>query len=140
MKPTATLYGECDIGQLYPGSKTWIMESDYIMVYDGVVLLMEEGVGEMNGASIPFLLMPLLGRPLQGLNLWWSSHHDGAYGASLQLFSAVDGAEIDIFTVRRKWFDRAMKAAMRSLRCSKVKRMAAYAGVRVGGWASFKGR
>jgi hypothetical protein len=141
MKHAATLYGECDISQLYQGSKTWVMVSDYIMLYNGVVLLMQERVGLMNGASMPFILMPLLGRPLEGLNLWWSSHHDGAYGKSVQLFSASDGAVIDVLTVKRKFFDRAMKAAMISLGCSKAKTMTAYAGVRVGGWWAWrKGR
>ena len=110
----------------------------------------------VNGASIPRILWPILGSPLGRVNRVWSAVHDCGYRDEARYIDVSHDELKDIklkyiieFLAHiprdaimprpnRLWHDQQMKKAMRSLHVPSVKIAACYAGVRLGGWASWR--
>jgi hypothetical protein len=155
------IIGKAGAVQQHAGDEMRVMVQDYVVVLDdGLIVVMAAGEGKTNGASLPWLVqvLPRMGSPLEGNNPWWSCPHDGVYNGSARIFnvSKVDPARwlylasnwrgelLGKYEVtqwpKRKWADRMMRAVMKAIGEPRLKVRIAYAGVRVGGWCSFKGR
>jgi hypothetical protein len=157
------IIGKAGAIQQNVGDKMRVMVQDYIVITDdGMIVVMAKDEGKTNGASLPWLVqaLPCMGSPLQGKNPAWSCPHDGVYNGSAYVFNArtipadqwlmfaddwrtFKGGEFDVTGwPKRKWCDRMMRAVMKhkSIDEPRWKVRVAYAGVRLGGWASFKGR
>ena len=123
---------------------------------DGFVVVMARGMGKTNGASIPWIVQPILGSPLEGLNPWWSCHHDGGYNGSALVFDLRGISFRDMCWMaehwrvelagmyqphkwpKRKWWDQGMLAAMKEVGEPRIKQWLAYRAVRVGGWLPWR--
>jgi hypothetical protein len=135
------------------------MVQDYILIRsDGYVVVMARDVGKCDGASIPWLFqaLPRMGSPLEGLNPWWSCHHDGGYNGSAIVFdvrtvpatqwrmfaddwATFKGSEFEVTEwPKRKWWDVGMRAVMKEIGEPRIKRWLAYRAVRVGGWLPWR--
>jgi hypothetical protein len=153
------IMGRAGAVQDHAGDKMRVMVQDYVIVTsDGYAVVMAKGEGRTNGASLPWLVQPVLGGPLKGNNPWWSRPHDATYNGSAFIFDLhayeptqwlylarnwrgelLGKYEVDVWP-KRKWADRMMRAVMKAIGEPRLKVRIAYAGVRVGGWCSFKGQ
>ena len=111
----------------------------------------------VNGASIPDWAQWLfrLGHPFEGGNKYWSVPHDmGYHGHAIVIdldtlyamtpetillaYPVLDLSPYIVPRPRRKWWDRVMLEGMDICREPRLKKLAVYSGVKLGGWKSWR--
>lgn len=134
-----------------------VFQSDFGFLRDDGIMVISPKDTLTNGASLPRIFWPILGTPLEMPNCLWAANHDSAYKGTVivinckRLLVTMSPKRIlkcwrelkgDWFIHRddlgRKWFDQNMVQVMKCVKESSLKQKMAYAGVRVGGWASWK--
>ena len=116
-----------------------------------------------DGASIPMLLQPFLGKPFENDNKFWALPHDGGYRGyaqvvdmrrtiipCTQLLAMCDPSPKELHMVAgdaiipcrrlgRKWWDKmARDGAMVAAGTHWLKRHIIYRGLRIGGWWAWR--
>jgi len=152
----ARFVGKLDFAPLDPSNPTAdrVLEHDFGFVRnDGIMVLLLAGCN-VNGASIPEFLWPLMGHPLEDENAFWSTPHDGGYGGNAEIIDLNSAEVTPEFALSswdtihescfihhrmpRKWWDKTMREAMVVMRERWWKRSAVYRAVRLFGWRSYR--
>ena len=138
----------------------WMLEEPFAQVTSDGYIIICRPFERTDGASIPRLLWPLIGHPFKGSNAFWSQPHDQGYSGKAIVFPVSIVKSIDVkhlieqtrgsaymydelasYAVHmrdRKWWDKKLLEGCKLMGDNIFKRSAVYAGVRSGGWMSFR--
>ena len=136
----------------------YVFQQDYGFLRDDYIMVISPRNTLTDGASIPPIAQLFMGHPLEGHNKYWSAQHDSGYKNTVIVINCKnliptmsplrilkswrefkhENWFIHRNKLNRKWWDNNLLQAMICRDEPKWKRKLVYAGVRLGGWASWK--
>lgn len=136
----------------------YVFQSDYGFLRDDYIMTISPKGTLTDGASIPPIAQLFMGHPLEKNNKYWSANHDSSYKNTVIIINCENLMPtmsalrilkcwrelhdehwfIHRSNLNRKWWDENLVQAMECWGEPEWKKRLVYAGVWLGGWASWK--